>query len=172
MNAEFAKEALAAVKAIQKEAEELWLPPPESIRPRSEMVIPNSYVRGTRGYIQTVVYQINGTYEHACYDACAVIIRRLIETLIIEAFEKCQIADKIKTPNGDYPFLSILINYALNEESWHLTRNTKQALSKLKNIGDLSAHSRFYNAHRPDIDRIIDDLRVSVQELLHFAGLR
>ncbi len=166
------KSALITSKAIQDEVDNLWLPPPESIRHRGEMVIPNSYVKRTRIYIETVVYQINGTYEHACYDACAVMIRRLIETLLIEAFIKSGIADQIKTPSGDFPSLSNLINYALNETSWHLTRNTKQSLSKLKNIGDLSAHNRFYNAHRADIDKIIDDLRISVQELIHAADLK
>ncbi len=47
-----------------------------------------------------------------------------------------------------------------------LSRNAKQSLPKLKDIGDLSAHSRRYNAHRHDIDKIKDDLRLVVQELL------
>jgi len=172
MNSELAKSALVTSKAIQDEVNQIWLLPSESIRHRGETVIPISYVRKTRGYIETVVYQINGTYEYEAFDACAVMIRRLIETLIIEAFIKYGIADKIKTQSGDFPYLSQLITYALNETKWHLTRNTKQALSKLKNIGDLSAHSRYYNAHRADIDKIIDDLRVSVQELIHIAELK
>jgi hypothetical protein len=41
----------------------------------------------------------------------------------------------------------------------------------MKNVGDLSAHNRRYNAHREDIDKLIPDLRVVVQELLTLAGL-
>ena len=119
-----------------------------------------------------MVNQINGTYENAWYDACAVMIRRLVETLIIEVFEHHKIANKIKTPAGDFPYLSDLITHTLNETSWNLTRNAKQALPKLKNIGDLSAHSRRYNANHDDIDKIINDLRVCVQELLYLAGLK
>ena len=40
-----------------------------------------------------------------------------------------------------------------------------------KTVGDLSAHSRRYNAHKSDIDNI-PDLRVVVQELLYLAGLK
>jgi hypothetical protein len=172
MRSDFAKSALVVSKAIQRDVDKVWLPPPESIRHRGEMVIPVSYIRSTREYIEKVVYQINGTYEYAAYDACAVMIRRLIETLIIEAFEKHGIADKIKTSSGDFPYLSDLITHTIDEESWNLGRNTKQALAKLKKIGDLSAHSRRFNAHRADIDKIIDDLRISVQELIHIAELK
>lgn len=139
--------------------------------PSRDLVLSRTLVKGTRGYIEIVVNQINGTYEHGWYDACAVMIRRLIETLIIEAFEHHNIASKIKTAAGDFPYLSDLITYTLNETSWNLSRNARQALPKLKNIGDLSAHSRRYNAHHDDIDRIIDSLRVCVQELLYLAAL-
>ena len=157
MSRELAKSMLVTSKTIQDGVNQLWLPPPKSIRHSGERVIPFSYVQKTRGYIETVVYQINGTYEYAAYDACAVMIRRLIETLIIEAFEKHGIADKIKTPSGDFPYLSDLITFTLDEKKWNLGRNTKQALSKLKKIGDVSAHSRRFNAHRNDIDKIIDE---------------
>lgn len=151
---------------MQKEVDQLWLPPPVSKPSRNEMVLPNAVVKDTRGYIETVTHQINTTYENACYDACAVMIRRLVETLIIEAFERRNIADKLKTPSGDFPYLKDLITHTLNERSWNLSRNAKQALPKFKDIGDLSAHNRRYNAARQDIDKIIDALRVVVQELL------
>lgn len=166
MNAQFLKSALEAAQAMQKEADQLWLPPPVSKPSRNEMVLPNAVVKGTRGYIEIVTHQINITYESACYDACSVMIRRLVETLIIEAFERHNIADKLKTSSDDFPYLKDLITHTLNEPSWNLSRNAKQALPKLKDIGDLSAHSRRYNAVRQDIDKVIDVLRIVVQELL------
>lgn len=104
-------------------------------------------------------------------DACAVMLRRLIETLIIEAFESHNIKAKIKNPNGDYLYLGDLITRTLNEPSWNLGRSTKIALPRLKNIGDQSAHSRRYVAHREDIEKIIPDIRVVVQELVYLAKL-
>lgn len=172
MSSELAKSALVISKAIQEEVNQLWLPPADGLPSRQEMVLAKSLVKGTRGYIERVVTQINSTYENGCYDACAVMIRRLVETLIIEAFEHYNIATKIKTPAGDFFFLSDLITNTLNETSWNLGRNTKQALPKLKNIGDKSAHDRRYNAHRHDIDNIISDLRTVVQELIYLAKLR
>jgi hypothetical protein len=164
--------ALAIAKAVQQIADEAWAPPPGGTTPRTEMVVLNSLAKGTRGYIESVVHQINGTYEHGWYDACAVMIRRLVETLIIEAFEHHNIAHMIKNASGDFLYLGDLISATLSCPSWNLGRNAKQSFPKLKDIGDKSAHSRRFTAHRGDIDKITSDLRVVVQELLYLAGLK
>jgi hypothetical protein len=60
----------------------------------------------------------------------------------------------------------------LSETTWNLTRNTKKALPKLKNIGDLSAHSRRYNAVPQDINLVRDSIRIITQELISLAKLK
>lgn len=148
------------------------LPPSKGTMPQQDLVLSRTLVKNTRGYIESVVNQINGTYANAWYDACAVMIRRLIETLIIEVFEHHGIANKIKTPTGDFFYLSELIPRTLSEGKWNLGRNAKKALPRLKSVGDRSAHDRRFNATHDDIYKIIDDLRDSVQELLSLAGLK
>jgi hypothetical protein len=76
--------ALSIAKNIQDEIPNRVLPPAEGLEPKSEQVLPFSVVRGSRGYIEKVVNQVNGCYENGWFDACAVMIRRLVETLIIE----------------------------------------------------------------------------------------
>lgn len=135
-------------------------------------MIPRSIVRGTRGYVEKVVNQANGCYENGWYDACAVMVRRLIETLIIGAFEKYLIADKIQGPQGDFLYLRDLINRCLSETKWNLTRNCKQALPKLKDVGDKSAHSRRFLAQRGDLEPLLPDIRFVAQEMIFLAGLK
>lgn len=148
-------------------------PPPEEGAPSSEQaVVYLSLVSGTRGYLEKVVHQINGSYSQGWYDACAVMIRRLIETLIIECYEAHKIADRIKGPGGDFLFLRDLVAKMLDEPTWNLGRAARRALPKLKDVGDKSAHSRRYNAHRRDIDDLKNDLRQVVQELVSLAGLK
>ena len=163
---------LNAAKAIDQEIRKELGPPEEGLLAETQTVIPRSLVRGTRGYIEKIANQANGCYEHGWYDACAVLIRRLIETLIIESFEKHAIARKIQNTSGDFLYLRDLINYALSEASWNLSRNCKQALPKLKDIGDKSAHSRRYIAQRGDIDPLLADIRLVVQELIFLSGLK
>ncbi len=172
MGTEFAHAALRLAKDLQHLAPREWVPPSEGTVPKSQMVIALSLVRGTgRSYIDRIVHQINGAYENGWYDACAVMIRRLLETLIIEAYEAHAIADSIKKKD-DFMHLRDLVVATCSETKWNLGRTTKKALPKLKDIGDKSAHSRRYIAIREDIDQVRADLRTVVQELLILAGLK
>lgn len=169
---ELGKAALGIAKKIQDEVPRRGIPPDEGLASESQQVIAFSVIRDTRGYLENVANQINGSYEQGWFDACAVMVRRLVETLIIETFEHHSIAHRIQDLNGDFLSLKDLVRLTLNETAWNLTRNTKQGLPRLKSLGDLSAHGRRYIAHRQDIDKIIDDLRVVVQELVYLADLK
>jgi len=167
------RQALELAKRLKEAAPKSFVPPSEGATPTNEFILPHAMVRGTRGYIERVVFQINGCYEKGWFDGCAVMMRRLIETLIIECFEKHTIAHKIKNATtGDFLHLQDLVDKAIKEPSWNLGRNAKQALPKLKSIGDQSAHSRRYTAHREDIDKLSRDFRVVCQELIYLAGLK
>ena len=126
----------ATAKAIHTELAAQVGPPEEGLAATTQPVIIMSLVRGTRGYIEKIANQINGAYEKGWYDACAVMLRRLIETLIIETFEHHKIETKIQNASGDFLYLRDLIDKTLNEKTWNLGRNAKQALPKLKDLGD------------------------------------
>lgn len=167
-----ARNAFAAAKAIDLDVRRELGPPEEGLLAGTQQVVPRSLVRGTRGYLEKVVNQANGCYENGWYDACAVLVRRLIETLIIESFEKHLIADRIKNTQGDFLFLRDLVSRCISEPTWNLSRNCKQALPRLKDLGDKSAHSRRYIAQRGDLDPLLPDIRVVVQELIYLADLK
>lgn len=168
---DLAKIALTIAKKIQEEVPKFPIPPSEGLPSPSEMVFPHSLVKNTRGYIERIAHQINGSYARGWYDACAVMIRRLIETLIIEVFEAHNIEHKIKDPQtGDFLYLKDLIKNTLSETIWNLTREAKRALPHLKDIGDKSAHSRRFTAHKEDIDKLSNDVRLVVEELKYLAN--
>jgi hypothetical protein len=167
-----ANRAVSLARKLRGELPLRYVPPSEGMRPKSEMVLPHSLVKGTRGYIERIVYQVNGCYEYGWYDACAVMMRRLLETLIIEVFEHYNITSQIKNSSGDFLHLADLISATLSQPSWNLGRNTKQALPRMKSLGDQSAHSRRFVAHREDVDKMQTDFRTVVQELLFLAKLK
>lgn len=170
---DFARNLALAAQAAQKEISGIEGPPEEGKTASNvNAVVPRVLFRKTRGYLERIANQANGSYSQGWYDASAVMIRRLLETLIIEAFEKHGISDEIKNSDGDFLFLRDLISKTAGCKSWTLSRNTRKALPKLKDIGDKSAHSRRFNAVRADIDEIKSDLRVVAEELLSLAGLR
>ncbi len=124
-----------------------------------------------RGYLAMIGRQMNGCFHSGFFDACAVMMRRLFEISIIEAFEHKNLGNRIKNQNGDYLQLSDLVTKALAEPALNLSRNSKKALPKLRDNGHLSAHGRSYFAQKSDLERIQHDFRVAVEELLHVARL-
>ena len=170
---QFAKNVARAAEAIQHEISAALGPPEEGIRAsNANAVVPSILFKGTRGYLEKIVNQANGAYSQGWFDASAVMIRRLLETLIVEAFEKHGRAAEIQNRDGDFLYLRDLIKKTIECTAWNLSRNTKQALPRLKDVGDKSAHSRRFNAVRNDLDSIKVDLRCVAEELLSLAGMR
>ena len=95
-------------------------------------------VNKTRTYFEKIVTQGNGCYEHQWFDACSVMIRRFVETLIIEPYEAKKKAADIKDGNGDFLMLSKLIDRTLADASWNLSRESKRTLPLIKSLGDRS----------------------------------
>src|ERR1700757_3116845 len=118
-----ARNIFATAQAIHAELALQVGPPEEGLLATTQPVIMMSLVRGTRGYIEKIANQINGAYENGWYDACAVMLRRLTETLIIETFEHHGVADQIKGANGDYMYLRDLITKTLEQRTWTPSRN-------------------------------------------------
>lgn len=124
-----------------------------------------------RGYLISVGKQANGCYTSGWHDGCAVMMRRLLETAIIEAFEAKKIDAKIKNADGTFFQLTPLINAALAETSWNLPRNVQKELPNLRDLGHRSAHNRYYVATKPDIDKLTSAFRETVEAFLHLAAL-
>lgn len=165
--------ALEIANNIKQDFESSILPPCEITNLYGSQILPLSLFKKTRGYLEKVAIQINQTYEQTCYDACAVMVRRLVEILIIETFEAHGKSAIIKDSNGDYFMLNDLIS-RFQAESWpqNPSRNLKKSLLELKGIGDKSAHSRFYNAQRSDIDDVKVQLRGVAEELLYLSKIK
>lgn len=125
----------------------------------------------TRGYIERVCEQLNGTFQSGFYDGAAVLVRRLIETLIIEAFETLRREGEIKDASGHYLMLNGLIS-AVNRSPIGLGREGGKALAEVKELGDRSAHNRRFNAGRADLEKIASGVRLVVDELVNIARLR
>ena len=140
--------------------------------PKTDSVLPTNLFKGTRGYIEKVVYQLNASYSAGLFDCCAVMCRRLLETLIIEVYEAAGRANELNDPDGNFKMFSGLLAHLEADTKINLSRNAKGGLNSFKKLGDLSAHNRRFNAEADDIKRVRDELRVAAEELLHLANLK
>lgn len=137
---------------------------------KCDAVLPTDLFENAKGYLKKVVLQLNASYLYSLFDCCAVMCRRLLETLMIETYEALNRADEIKDHDGHYLMFSGLSDYMTKDKNIHLGRNTIKGLKNFKRLGDLSAHNRRFNARKSDIDQITSDLRISCEELLHLAS--
>lgn len=135
----------------------------------SDIIFPMELLENTRAYLNVTATQAICCYDYGMYDASLVMLRKLLETLIIELFERYNISEKIKNPQtSNFYFLSDLVSVLLKETSWNLSRNTTMALPEIKKNADMSAHNRTYNAKKADIDNLKSGIRTVIQELVAF----
>lgn len=145
-------------------------------RPKKLVVGPGSVIpreifqQSNRQFLLRVVDQVNGCYDLGFYDSCAVMARRLIETLLIEIYMQANRSDFLKDTAGYFLSLEQIIGKVSADQAVHLTRETKRLLPEIKKIGDQSAHNPRFNARQSEIDALKHGIRVASEELLNLCN--
>ncbi len=124
---------------------------------------------GKRNSLTKLIMQINSSYKNHCYDACAVLMRRLFEVILILAYQKLCIDEKIKI-DGSYKMLKDIVKDAVQNKTLNLSR-IRLEMDTFRDIGNYSAHSIDYTAGKKDIDDVKLKFRVMLEELYNKAGL-
>jgi hypothetical protein len=134
-------------------------------------VLASDTLTGTRGYLEQLAHQINGTYDSGFFDACAVLCRRLMETLVIEVYIHRGRHHEIQQ-NGVFVSLDRLLAHIKGDKSVALGRATPKAMDDVKQLGDTAAHDRTYVTMQVDVDDIKARYRRLIGELLGLAGIK
>jgi hypothetical protein len=124
---------------------------------------------GKRHFLTNLIQQINSSYKNNCYDAAAVLMRRLFEILLILSYRNLQIDGEIKN-DGTNMMLKDIVKNAIQNKTLNLSR-IKTDFDKFRDVGNYSAHSIEYTAGKKDIDDIKHKYRVMLEELYNKAGL-
>jgi hypothetical protein len=139
--------------------------------PPSDSLIPTTAVAGTRTYLERLVAEINVSYDLGLYDACAVLCRRLMESLILEVYIS-QSRHAAVQNNGVFVGLERLIGIICADRTLTLSRNTPAIMNDVKTVGDTAAHDRVYITQQRDIDDVKLRYRRMIDELLRVSGVR
>jgi hypothetical protein len=159
----------AVLQGLEKELGTAWNDI-ETIE-SSGALIDESKFCGKRNYLDRLIKQINHSYESNCYDACAVLMRRLFEIMLILTYQKFGIDDQIKDKSGaGYIMLDSIVKDAISNQTLKLSRN-KNEYDTFRKVGNFSAHNITYTAGKKDIDDIKLNYRVMLEELYNKAGL-
>jgi hypothetical protein len=157
------------LQSLEKEYGVLWVDT-ETIVSDGELIDEVKFC-GKRNYLDKIIKQINHSYEHNCYDACAVLLRRLFEILLVLSYQHHNIDSEIKDRDGKgYLMLDGIVKNALSNKTLKLPR-IKKEFDTFRKVGNFSAHNITYIASQKDIDDIKLNYRVMLEELYNKAGL-
>lgn len=154
---------------LEKEIGQVWQDT-VTIKSNSELIDEDKF-SGKRKYIDKLIAQINHSYSNNCYDACAVLMRRLFEIMLILTYQKYEIDDEIKdSSNSGYIMLDGIVKNAKNNSRLKLSR-IKNEFDSFRIVGNFSAHSITYTAGKKDIDDIKLNYRIMLEELFNKVDL-
>jgi hypothetical protein len=137
-----------------------------------DLILPHDLLNHTRGFLESLLNQINLSFEQGAYDGCAMLMRRLVEILLILAFRKLGVENQIFGADGDYVSLKKIIGAAVVLPQMALSKRTKDHLSEVRELGNLSAHSVEYSCKRSDIANRALEYRAAIEELAYKAGVK
>ncbi len=158
------------IKELEKQYNE-QLNDKNNIESDSELLDENKF-SGKKTYLDSLIAQANNCYKNNCYDACAVILRRIFEITLILAYRNNNIETEIQDNSGQTFMLEKIVNNAVNNQTLKLSkRNLQKEYTVIRNIGNYAAHKIEYNTSFKDIDDIKIIFRVRLEELYHKAGL-
>lgn len=159
----------AILQSLEKEYGNNWNDT-ETIESTSEIIDEVKFC-GKRQFLDKLIKQVNHCYAKNCYDACAVLMRRMFEVLLVLSYQNYGIDDDIKDSAGTgYIMLEGIVKNAKSNTTLKLSR-IKNEFDAFRKVGNFSAHNITYTAGKKDIDDIKLNYRVMLEELYNKAGL-
>ena len=128
--------------------------------PSGSEVIDEKRFCGKREGFDRLVAQINSSYGNGSYDACASVMRRLLEASLILSFQSKGIEDTIRGNDG-YIRLDDIVRKAVDTDALGLSGKADDLIA-ISKIGDYSGHGPTYTLSANDINSV----RIAYREVL------
>ena len=159
----------AVLQAMERDFGALWTDT-VTIESHDELIEEAKFC-GKRSFLTRLIQQINFTYGHNCYDACAVLMRRLFEVLLVLAYQNKGVETDITNPDGSHKMLEGIVKDAIQNKALGVPVRISKNFNAFREVGNNSAHSITYTAGKLDIDNIAREYRVMMEDLYNRAGL-
>lgn len=159
----------AVFQAIDREYKSMWSDT-ITIVSNNELIEEAKFC-GKRSYLDRLIKQINFTYGHNCYDACAILLRRLFEVLLVLTYQNKGLEACITKADGSHKMLEGIVKDAVQNVQLGIPARISKNFDAFREVGNNSAHSITYTAGKLDIDNISRDYRVMLEDLYNRSGL-
>lgn len=159
----------AVLQALEREYGKLWQDT-VTIESNNELFEEVKFC-GKRPFLDSLIRQINFCYGHNCYDACAVLMRRMFEVLLVLTYQNKAAEPDISNSDGTHKMLESIVKDAKQNPKLGIPRRISNNFDAFRNVGNYSAHAITYTAGKLDIDSISQEYRVMMEDLYNRAGL-
>ena len=159
----------AVLQTLDREFGQLWQDT-VTIESNNELLEEVKFC-GKQPYLDKLVWQINSCSGNNCYDACAVLMRRLFEVLLVLTYQNKGAEADITRPDGTHKMLEGIVKDARQNPKLGIPSRISNNYDVFRDVGNYSAHSITYTAGKLDIDKIARDYRVMLEDLYTRAGL-
>ena len=136
-----------------------------------EPVLPSVLYIPTTEYVEQLAKQINSSYQYQLYDGCALLMGRLIEVLLIEAYghlgSKYELVAKGKQTN-----LNAIVHHTISKKGIRFSSEATTVLTTLQKLTDPSCLPSGVSITRADLSHIKLHYKVLVEELLRAAAIK
>lgn len=150
-----------------------WEQNDTSVILQSGTILPDALYHELQSNIQSLCKQINASYENNLFDCTAVVMRRLLESLLVLCYQNANIESEIMDKNGHYHIsLDKIIKNAEQNTTLALSANTRKEMALFKDLGNYSAHKIWYNCTQQDIKPHILKYRVIIEELMYKSKIK
>jgi hypothetical protein len=144
-------------------------PQPEMPASTGSFIDPNIF-QGMPDYITRLIPQANGCWQRGWYEGCALLFRRLTETLIIELYHQRGWIKEIQDSDGTLFQLQRLVDKAYGDGRIGLGKNAKRGLAEIKKFGDVAAHDHRVKLRKTDLEPRRTDLRLAFERLVFITN--
>jgi hypothetical protein len=124
-------------------------------------------------YITRLIPQINGCLERGYFEACAMMIRRLAETLICELYASRGWEGELKDPTThEFVGLRAMVNKICGDQRIGLNKRIQDGLKTTKDLGDIAAHDFKVRIRKSDLEGVRSSFRFTCERLIYEIGLK
>ena len=125
---------------------------------------------GKRDGLDRLIVQVNSTYRDGAFDACAAVMRRLIEAALILSFQANGIENEIRGNGNDYIKFEDIVKKAAGSSVLALSQKGID-ISMVSRIGDYSGKGPMYTFGANDINAVRTGYRNILETLYEVAKL-
>lgn len=133
----------------------------------TDSYLPASIFEAQRPYVTRLVPQINGCYSSGYFEACAMLSRRLVETMIIDLYDQRGWISEVKdSATKDFVRLKTLVNKISSDPRFGFDSKFQKGLNAIKELGDIAAHDFRVQVKKNYLEEVKSHLRFTCERLV------